>query len=694
MVYKNESKTCKWCYMKLTPPGYKWEPKSITGNVNMNVSLPLGTVRFGNDQFAPMHGYGDLVQENVIIKWVYYIKGLNHNLFSVELSSPNPICFMAKASTSQAWLWHRLQSHLNFDTINLLSKKDIVNGLPKLKFVKDQLFSSCDLGKYKCSNFKSKTTPSSKGRLHLLHMDLCGLMRVESINGRKYIRVIVDDYSRFTWTHFMRSKDETLKVFINFLRMIQCGLQAQYGIIERRNRTLVEGARTMISTAKLLLFFWAEAIATAYITNTQSLSELELLFSPMFDEYFKGENEVVSKPSVVSDKQNTTRPVAVESLSLIVHNTSDPTSLTSQVHDVEHNSIQADDAQFDAYEFINPFATLVTKVGETSSRHFDPSNMHQFYQIHPSEYRRTRDHPLEQVRGNPSKPVQIRRQLAIDLEMCMFTLTFDKLGIWELVDKPFGKMVIGLKWLWKKKDKESTVIRNKACLVAKGYFQVKGINFEESFAPVARLEAVWIFIAYVTHKLFPIYQMDIKTTFVNGPLKEEVYVSEPNGFIDPNHPERVYRLKKALYGLKQAPRAWYDELSKFLVSKYFTKGLQIHQSLRGIFINQAKYALDILKKHGMDNCDSIGTPMTTKTKLDADLSGTSVDQTNIIERPTEYYLKEVKRIFWYIKKTIHMGLWYPKDSGFELTAFSDADYACCLDTCKSMKNEIRLRKER
>ncbi|GKA09552.1 retrovirus-related pol polyprotein from transposon TNT 1-94 [Tanacetum coccineum] len=251
-------------------------------------------------------------------------------------------------------------------------------------------------------------------------------------------------------------------------------------------------------------------------------------------------------------------------------------------------------------------------------------------------------------------------------------------------------MVIGLKWLWKnKKDKDSTVIRNKARLVAKGYCQVKGINFEESFAPVARLEAVWIFIAYVAHKSFPIYQMDIKTAFLKGPLKEEVYVSEPNGFIDPNQPERVYRLTKALYGLKQAPRAWYDELSKFLVSKYFTKGtidptlfmirygddillvkiyvddiifgstnpklskkfktimgsrfemsmmgelkfflgLQIHQSRRGIFINQAKYALDILKKHGMDNCDNTGTPMTTKTKLDADLSGTPINQTNII----------------------------------------------------------------
>ncbi|GJY31986.1 retrovirus-related pol polyprotein from transposon TNT 1-94 [Tanacetum coccineum] len=131
---------------------------------------------------------------------------------------------------------------------------------------------------------------------------------------------------------------------------------------------------------------------------------------------------------------------------------------------------------------------------------------------------------------------------------------FDRLNVWELVDKPFGKMVIKLKWLWKnKKDEDQTVIRNKARLVAKGYAQEEGIDFEESFAPVARLEAVRIFVAHAAHKSFPIYQMDVKTAFLNGPLKEEVYVAQPEGFIDPDHLEKVYLLRKALYGLKQAP---------------------------------------------------------------------------------------------------------------------------------------------
>ncbi|GJS34400.1 retrovirus-related pol polyprotein from transposon TNT 1-94 [Tanacetum coccineum] len=240
---------------------------------------------------------------------------------------------------------------------------------------------------------------------------------------------------------------------------------------------------------------------------------------------------------------------------------------------------------------------------------------------------------------------------------------FKRLDVWEFIDKPLCKNVINMKWLRKnKRDEENTKIQNKARLVAKGYSQAKGIDFEESFAPVAWLEAVRIFIAYVTYKLFHVYQMDVKTAFLNGPLKEE-----------------------ALYGLKQAPRAWYDEISNFLISKGFSKGsidptafitkhgddtllvqiyiddiifgstnlklskkfeklmhnkfeismmgelkfflgIQIHQSLRGIFINQAKYAQKILKKHGMTLCDSIGTLMDTKP-LNSNFSRTPIDQT-------------------------------------------------------------------
>ncbi|GJZ87766.1 retrovirus-related pol polyprotein from transposon TNT 1-94 [Tanacetum coccineum] len=393
--------------------------------------------------------------------------------------------------------------------------------------------------------------------------------------------------------------------------------------------------------------------------------------------------------------------------------------------------------------------SLQQEFGEFSSPHIDNTDVHSF-QPQSHDYRWTRDHPLEQVRGNPTMPVQTRRQLATDPEMCMFALTV------SIVEpKNIKEAMADSAWIEAMQDELHQFDRLKE----------EGIDFEESFAPVARLEAVRIFVAHAAHKSFPVYQMDVKTAFLNGPLKEEVYVAQPEGFVDPDHPEKVYLLRKALYGLKQAPRAWYDELSNFLMSKGFTKGtidptlfkvkygedillvqiyvddiifgstnhkyskrfeklmhsrfemslmgemkfflgLQIHQSPKGIFINQAKYALEILKKHNMDNCHSIGTPLATKPKLDVDLSGEPVDQSDyrskigslmyltssrpdLVQavcycaryqaRPTQKHLKEV-----------NMGLWYPKDFGFELTAFSDADHAGYLDTQKSTFRGIQF----
>ncbi|GKD79319.1 retrovirus-related pol polyprotein from transposon TNT 1-94 [Tanacetum coccineum] len=280
---------------------------------------------------------------------------------------------------------------------------------------------------------------------------------------------------------------------------------------------------------------------------------------------------------------------------------------------------------------------------------------------------------------------------------------FEKLQVWELVLRPEGKNVIALKWLWKNKcDAENIVVWNKTHLVAKGYKQEEGIDFKESFAPVTRLEAVWMFIAYAAHKNITIFK---------------------------------WMLKKPLYGLKQAPRAWYDKLSSFLIEYGFTKdfskrfanlmknnfemsmmgelkfflGLQFHQSSCGIFISQSQYAIELLMKHGLDECVSMSTPMTTK-RLDADLQGTLTDQmtyhrmigglmyltasrtdiafaTFVCARyqacPMVKHLKEVKRIFQYLRQSYNMGLWYPKDFGFELIAYSDVNHAGCKDDCKS-----------
>nr|GFB88257.1 retrovirus-related Pol polyprotein from transposon TNT 1-94 [Tanacetum cinerariifolium] len=173
-----------------------------------------------------------------------------------------------------------------------------------------------------------------------------------------------------------------------------------------------------------------------------------------------------------------------------------------------------------------------------------------------------------------------------------------------------------------KLDELGGILKNKARLVARGYRQEEGIDFEDSFAPVARLEAIRIFLAYAAHKNMVVYQMDVKTAFLNGNLWEEVYVSKPDEFVDSDNPNHVYKLKKALYGLKQAPRAWYDMLHRFCSLKTSQK---ISQNPRGIFINQSKYALESLKKYGFESCDPVDTPMVEKSKLDEDKEGKSID---------------------------------------------------------------------
>nr|GFC26749.1 retrovirus-related Pol polyprotein from transposon TNT 1-94 [Tanacetum cinerariifolium] len=224
---------------------------------------------------------------------------------------------------------------------------------------------------------------------------------------------------------------------------------------------------------------------------------------------------------------------------------------------------------------------------------------------------------------------------------------------------------------------------NKARLVTRGYRREEGIDFEESFAPVARLEAIWIFLAYVAHKNMVVYQMDVKTAFLNGNLREDVYVSKPDGFVDPDNPNHVYKLKKALYRLKQAPRAWYDMLSSFLLSQDFSKCsvdptlfikkngndlLLISQSPRGIFINQSKYALESLKKYGFESCDQVDTPMVKKSKLDEDKEGKTVD-------PSHYRVSAYQKARTCGKKDLSIPTWI-RSSG----SMVSERFFCCLNS--------------
>ncbi|GKC07017.1 retrovirus-related pol polyprotein from transposon TNT 1-94 [Tanacetum coccineum] len=305
--------------------------------------------------------------------------------------------------------------------------------------------------------------------------------------------------------------------------------------------------------------------------------------------------------------------------------------------------------------------------------------------------------------------------------------------VWELVLLPISQFVIGTKWVFRL-DENGIISRNKARLVAQGYNQQEGIDYDETYAPVARLESIRILLAIACANDFKLYQMDVKISFLNGFINEEVYVAQPPGFIDFQKPNYVYKLKKALYGLKQAPKAWYDRLKAFLIKhKYsmgmvdntlFTKkskshliivqiyvddiifgstsqnlcddfakimhdefemsmmgelnfflGLQIKQMEDGIFFNQSKYIKEMLKKFGLEDSKPTKTPMSTEIKLTKDDEADSVDSSKYRENPKTTHLEAVKRIFRYIRGTSHLGLWYPKGTEVETIVYADSDQA-------------------
>nr|GEU76565.1 putative ribonuclease H-like domain-containing protein [Tanacetum cinerariifolium] len=595
------------------------------------------------------------------VKKIVTVKGHRNrftNLYTINLydmASASPICLMARATPTKSWLWHQRLSHLNFDTINDLAKNDIISGLPNFKYSKEHLCPSCEQGKSKKASHPPKPVSNSKQRLHLLHMDLCGPMRVASINGKWYVLVIVDDYSRYTWFYFLRTKDETPEVIKNFLKKIYVRLQApviivrtdnrtkvknqvlkeyfdsvgithensaaktpqQNGVVESRNCTLVEAARTIQISFELELTYALSTITP----QRPSERDLDILFEPLHNEYLGGRPseapQTILVAPVVQNLQDPTASMSFQDSAPAPTNSSN-TPVSS--HNVFSN------ARFKGDLFVNPFGTPSTESVVSSTQYVDPSNMHTFYQPYPHDYQWTRDHPLEKVIGEPSRPVLTRNQLKTDGNMCIYTLTvsilepktvkealidpawiesmqeelhqFIRLDVWEVVPLPNGIKPLTLKWLFKNKhDEENTVIRNKTRLVVRGYKQEEGIDFEESFAPVSRMEAIRIFLAYAAHKGFTVYQMDVKSTFLHGSLKED-----------------------ALYGLKQAPRAWYDELSTFLLQNGFSEGtidltlftrrfdddiLVVNKSPSGIFINQSKYVHEILKKYGLNTSNIV-----------------------------------------------------------------------------------------
>nr|GEU68885.1 retrovirus-related Pol polyprotein from transposon TNT 1-94 [Tanacetum cinerariifolium] len=717
-VMKNDkvNQICLWCVDSCCS-------KHMIRNLKLLINFVwkfMGIVRFENDYVAAILGFGDLQWGNILITRVYFVEGLGHNLFSIgqfydsdlevafrrnacfvrnlegvdllkedrstnlytinlhEMASASLICLMARASSTKSWLWRQRLSHLNFDTINDLAKNDLVSGLSKFKYHKEHLCPSYEQGKSKRASHPPKPVPNSRHRLHLLHMDLCGPMRIASINGKRYVLVIMGDYSRYTWVHFLRSKDEAPEVIKTFLKWITVLFQSpviiirtensiefknqvlkeyfdsvgishqvssvrtpqQKGVVERRNRTLVEAARTIKQNISFLHVFGslcypkndredigklgAKGLDLTYAPSTITTQqptegELDLLFEAIYDDFIGGQPSAAQRTVLAVQAQQQQGNQAHLQFKTVANNVSN--------------------AMFDANTFVNPFTNPSTSAAESSSlKNVDPTNMH-------------------------------TNQLRSDGDMCMYALTVSTMeptNVKEAMTDPAWIESMQEELLQFKRldhDEEQMVIRNKSRLVVRGYRQEKGIDFEESFALVARMEAIRIFLAYAAHKSFSVFQMDVKTSFLHGSLKED-----------------------ALYGLKQVQKAWYDELSTFLLQNHFFKGpidptlfirrfhddilvvqvyvddiifgsthpryiklfadlmksrfemsmmgemtfflgLQVNQHPCGIFINQSNYVLEILKKYGMKSCDPVGTLMEIKDKFDLDQNETPVDAT-------------------------------------------------------------------
>nr|GEX19079.1 hypothetical protein [Tanacetum cinerariifolium] len=546
----------------------------------------LETVKFENDHVAKIMGYGDYKIGNVTISRVYFVEGLGRNLFSVgqfcdsDLKSLFANTLSLFASKTKSWLWHRHFSHLNFGEINHLARQGLVQGLPKLKFKKDHLCSACAMGK--SAEFVNQTL-------------------------REYYEQVGISHE----TSVARSPQ-------------------QNDVVERRNHTLIEAARTMLIYAQALLFLWAEAVATACYTQNRSIirlrhgktpyellhnklpdlsflhvfgalcyptndsenlgklqpksdigifidfddltamaseqsssgptlneitpatislglvpklssstpyvpplrNDLDLLFQPLFDELLTPPPSVdLPAPKVIAPIADVIPPVQAES-----------TDVEEDIHDIEVTHMRNDLL----------FGVPIPEVTfAQSSSTVSPYTLGQpDHQIPQHNSKWIKDHPLDNIIGQLSRPKDVLTK-SWWIEVMQEELNeFERLEVWELVPRPYKVMVITLKRIYEVKlDELGGILKNKARLVARGYRQEEGIDFEESFA-----------------------SMDVKIVFLNGNLREEVYVSQPDGFVDQDNPNHVYKLKKALYGLKQAPRAWYDMLSSFLISQDFFEG--------------------------------------------------------------------------------------------------------------------------
>nr|GEV69675.1 hypothetical protein [Tanacetum cinerariifolium] len=682
-----------------------------------------------------------------------------HNMYSIDLNNIVPYkdltCLVAKASADECMLWHRRHGHLNFKTMNKMVRHNLVRGLPTKCFENDHTCTACLKGKQHKASCKTKLVNSVTKPLHTLHMDLFG-----------------------------PTSDETSGILRNFITEIENLKDLKVKII----RTLIEAARTMLADAKLRVTFWAEAVNTAcYVQNRGSLKQKGvkvILLGTLCLAKHLGynmrtkrveenlhvdflENKAIEKGTKDATSQEVKKDVS--SLRYI--------ALPNWVYDklLESSSSNAQDTcKADTPESDSPEPSSTTRIilkrvtsqdvtpslenistlanrfddilGVTTST-VDSHEEEADVSIMETTITASLTPTLRIHKDHPKKPKKISDALkdpswmeAMQEELLQFKIQ----NVWTLVDCPEGVRPIGTKWVLKnKKDERGIVTRNKARLVAQGHTQEEGIDYKEVFAPVARIEAIRLFLAYASFMGFTVYQMDVKSAFLYGTIDEEVYVMQPPRFYDLQFPAKVYKVEKAMYGLHQAPRAWHrgyfllvkvyvDDIifgssnpllcrefealmhENFQMSAMgelnFFLGLQVTQKEDGIFLSQDKYVGDILKKFGYTDVRSANTPMDKENPSGKDGSSKDVElhlyrsrigslmyliasRPNIMfavcacarhqVTPKECNLHAVKKIFRYLKVHPKLSLWYPKESPFDLVAYSDSDYGGAAQDRKS-----------
>ncbi|GJV62686.1 putative ribonuclease H-like domain-containing protein [Tanacetum coccineum] len=618
-------------------------------------------------------------------------------------------CLIAKAITDESNKWHRRLGHVNFKNLNKLVKGNLIRGLPSKIFQNDHTCVACQKGKQHKASCKAKSVSSISHSLQLLHMDLFGPTSVRSLNYKTYCLVITDDFSRFSWVFFLRTKDETSGILKDFIRQIEnqlnqkvktircdngtefknkdviefCGSKGikreysnartpqQNGVAKRKNRTLIEAARIMLADSFLPNTFWHKQsrnqannyagpqeatnnagtediidagdsekedesaqdcfvlpIWTSYSsTITPDLktdakragpSEEEQVFLDELERLKRQEKEANEEAEALRKKfaQDTENLViqagaarasstnifstvstpAKASSTNLVNTVSTPVSTTSSHEGLtlsDPTNPEQDDSEIPPLEDIyqnSPDGIFTTSSYDDEGVEADFTNLETVMIDSPIPTSRIHSsHPPALILRDPTleslfiscflsqnEPKKISKALedkswvdAMQEELLQFKIQ----KVWVLVDLPYGKKAIDTKRVYQnKKDERGVVVRNKARLVAQGHRQEEGIDYDEVFAPVARIEAIRIFLAFASYMGFIVYQMDVKSAFLYGKIDEEVYVSQPPGFLDPKHPQKVYKVVKALYGLHQAPRAWYATLSTFLLQNGYRRG--------------------------------------------------------------------------------------------------------------------------